>query len=150
MKTKKAMSRSENMARIKNKDTKPELYIRKLLWSVGFRYKLHSKSLPGKPDLYFPKYKAVVFVNGCFWHLHEGCRFATFPSKNHDFWKEKLLSNSARDKKTYLELEEMGIRVFLVWGCEIKQMKKDENYRDLLLSKIKSFILDTDNSCAFE
>lgn len=144
MKKNNAMSRSENMARIKHKDTKPELYIRKLLWRAGFRYKLHSKSLPGKPDLYFPKYKAVIFVNGCFWHLHENCRFAAFPKTNNNFWKKKLLSNSERDKKTYLELEEMDIRVFLVWGCEIKQMKKDENYRDLLLAKIKSFIINID------
>lgn len=145
MNKKNAMSRSENMARIKSKDTKLELYIRKTLWNEGFRYKLHSRTLPGKPDLYLSKYKVAIFVNGCFWHLHEGCRFATFPKKNHEFWKNKLLSNRERDKHTFLRLKELGVRVFIVWGCEVKEMLKSESYRDMYLSQIKSFILESDS-----
>lgn len=120
------MTRSENMARVKNKNTQPEVYLRKLLWHRGFRYRLNYKSLPGSPDIYIPKYKAAIFVNGCFWHMHENCRYASIPKNNHDFWKNKLEGNVQRDKQNYIKLESMGINVIVVWGCEIKQMMKDK------------------------
>ena len=120
------MTRSENMARVKNKNTKPEVYLRKLLWRRGFRYRLNYKGLPGSPDIYIPKYKAAIFVNGCFWHMHENCRYASIPKNNHDFWKNKLEGNVQRDKQNYIKLESMGINVIVVWGCEIKQMMKDK------------------------
>lgn len=120
------MTRSENMARVKSKNTKPEVYLRKLLWHRGFRYRLNYKSLPGSPDIYIPKYKAAIFVNGCFWHMHENCRYASIPKNNHDFWKNKLEGNVQRDKQNYIKLESMGINVIVVWGCEIKQMMKDK------------------------
>ena len=120
------MTRSENMARVKSKNTKPEVYLRKLLWHRGFRYRLNYKSLPGSPDIYIPKYKAAIFVNGCFWHMHENCRYASIPRNNHDFWKNKLEGNVQRDKQNYIKLESMGINVIVVWGCEIKQMMKDK------------------------
>ena len=87
MKKIKPMTRSENMARVKNKNTQPEVYLRKLLWHMGFRYRLNYKSLPGSPDIYIPKYKVAIFVNGCFWHMHENCKYASIPKNNHDFGK---------------------------------------------------------------
>ena len=120
------MTRSENMARVKNKNTQPEVYLRKLLWHRGFRYRLNYKSLPGSPDIYISKYKIAIFVNGCFWHMHENCRYASIPKNNHDFWKNKLEGNVQRDKQNYIKLESMGIDVIMVWGCEIKQMMKDK------------------------
>lgn len=126
MKKNKPMTRSENMARVKSKNTKPEVFLRKLLWHKGFRYRLNYKELPGSPDLYIPKYKVAIFVNGCFWHMHENCRYSSIPKNNHDFWKNKLEGNVERDKQNYIKLENMGIKVIVVWGCEIKQMMKDE------------------------
>ena len=126
MKKSKPMTRSENMAKVKNKNTQPEVYLRKLLWHRGFRYRLNYKSLPGSPDIYISKYKIAIFVNGCFWHMHENCRYASIPKNNHDFWKNKLEGNVQRDKQNYIKLESMGINVIVVWGCEIKQMMKDK------------------------
>lgn len=126
MKKSKPMTRSENMAKVKNKNTQPEVYLRKLLWHRGFRYRLNYKSLPGSPDIYISKYKIAIFVNGCFWHMHENYRYASIPKNNHDFWKNKLEGNVQRDKQNYIKLESMGINVIVVWGCEIKQMMKDK------------------------
>lgn len=128
MKKKKPMTRSQNMARVKSKNTKPEVFLRKFLWHKGFRYRLNYKELPGSPDLYIPKYKVAIFVNGCFWHMHENCRYSSIPKNNHDFWKNKLEGNVERDKQNYSKLERMGIKVIVVWGCEIKQMMKDEDF----------------------
>ena len=126
MKKKKPMTRSQNMARVKSKNTKPEVLLRKLLWHKGFRYRLNYKELPGSPDLYIPKYRVAIFVNGCFWHMHENCRYSSIPKSNYEFWKNKLEGNVERDKKNYAQLESMGIKVIVVWGCEIKRMMKDE------------------------
>ena len=140
MKKKKPMTRSQNMARVKSKNTKPEDFMRKLLWHKGFRYRLNYKELPGSPDLYIPKYKVAIFVNGCFWHMHENCRYSSIPKNNHDFWKNKLEGNVERDRENYAQLESMGIKVIVVWGCEIKQMMKDEiilkQYMDTIVYEI--------------
>ncbi|MFY1027321.1 very short patch repair endonuclease [Actinobacillus seminis] len=126
MKKNKLMTRSENMARVKSKNTKPEIFLRKLLWHKGFRYRVNYKNLPGSPDIYLPKYKTAIFVNGCFWHMHENCKYSSIPKNNHEFWKNKLEGNVERDKKNYTQLESVGIKVIVVWGCKIKQMMKDE------------------------
>ena len=126
MKKSKPMTRSENMARVKSKNTKPEIFLRKLLWPKGFRYRVNYKNLPGSPDIYLPKYKTAIFVNGCFWHMHENCKYSSIPKSNYEFWKNKLEGNVERDKKNYAQLESMGIKVIVVWGCEIKEILKDQ------------------------
>ena len=125
MKKNMPMTRSQNMARVKNKNTKPEIFLRKLLWHKGFRYRVNYKNLPGSPDIYLSKYRTAIFVNGCFWHMHENCKYSSIPKNNHQFWKNKLEGNVERDKKNYARLESMGIKVIVVWGCEIKRMMKD-------------------------
>ena len=143
MKKSKPMTRSENMARVKNKNTKPEVYLRKLLWHRGFRYRLNYKDLPGSPDIYIPKYKIAIFVNGCFWHMHENCKYASIPKNNHDFWKSKLEGNVQRDKQNYIKLESMGINVIVVWGCEIKQMMKDKMIEKEKMDYLANHIFST-------
>lgn len=124
-------TRSRMMSGIRGKNTKPELIVRKALHRAGLRFRLHAK-LPGKPDLVFPKYQAVVFVHGCFWHRHEGCRFATTPASNSAFWQEKFTSNMHRDAKVKQQLEALGWRVFIVWACNL-----DQNHLDRIAAKIK-------------
>ena len=112
--------RQLNMRNIKGKDTKPEILLRRALHARGLRYRLHCRELPGSPDLVFPKYRAVVFVHGCFWHRH-GCKYTSTPSTHRDFWEQKFLKNVKRDEKAVKELEQMGWRVFIVWECQIKK-----------------------------
>ena len=116
--------RSFNMSRIKSKDTRPELVIRKWLWASGYRYRLHRKDLAGRPDITLPKYKAVLFVHGCFWHRH-GCRLTTTPSSRREFWLAKLEANAERDRANIDTLMKGGWRVMIVWECNI--MGKNSN-----------------------
>ena len=127
--------RSWNMSRIRSKDTKPELHLRKALHRMGFRYRLHDRKLPGSPDLVFPKYKAVIFVHGCFWHRH-GCKWTTIPSSRKYFWNAKFAANVERDSKNVRELEALGWRVLIVWECEL--LKRDNND---LLEKLKNDLI---------
>jgi len=113
--------RSYNMSRVKNKNTKPEQLVRKSLFKLGYRYRKNDKRLPGKPDIYLPKYKAVIFVNGCFWHGHPGCKKSKLPETNHKFWKDKINKNIERDRRNIKILEEMGLLVIIIWECEIKK-----------------------------
>lgn len=113
-------TRSRMMSSIHGKNTKPELLVRKYLHNRGVRFRLHVKELLGKPDLVFPKYKAVVFVHGCFWHQHSGCKYATTPSSREDFWTNKLSENVARDSYQIAALHGLGWRVFVVWECELR------------------------------
>jgi len=115
--------RSERMSRIRGKDSQPELALRRVLHRLGLRYRLHATNLPGKPDLVFPRYKAVVFVHGCFWHRHRGCKIATTPKSNTPFWVEKFDKNVARDSRVTTTLEKLGWRVFVVWECELTPTK---------------------------
>ncbi|MFA0888188.1 MAG: very short patch repair endonuclease [Synergistales bacterium] len=114
-------TRSRIMASVRQKNTGPEMLVRKTLHRMGLRYRLHDKKLPGSPDLVFPRFSAVIFVHGCFWHRHEGCRYATTPSSSKEFWKAKFEANKARDRKNYALLEKMGWRVLVVWECTIKK-----------------------------
>ena len=118
--------RSYNMSRIRGKNTKPEELVRKYLFSQGFRYRKNDARLPGKPDIVLPKYKTVIFVNGCFWHAHEGCKYFVWPKNNAEFWKKKIEGNIARDKKTRQQLEDLGWKVLIVWECELKQNRQEE------------------------
>jgi DNA mismatch endonuclease (patch repair protein) len=113
------------MRAVKGRDTKPEITLRKQLHALGYRYRLNAKDLPGKPDLVFPKYKAVLFVHGCFWHGHKCKRGARQPKQNADYWKEKIARNKARDKKNAAALEKLGWRVITVWECELKTLDPD-------------------------
>lgn len=113
-------ARSQNMAHIPSKNTKPEDTVRKYLFSHGFRYRKNVASLPGKPGIVLPKYKTVVFVNGCFWHGHEGCKWFVPPKTNTEFWNAKFKYNIERDKRNYSLLSEMGWKVMIVWECEIR------------------------------
>jgi DNA mismatch endonuclease (patch repair protein) len=116
-------TRSRMMAGIQGKNTKPELLVRKYLHARGLRYRLHAKELPGKPDLVLPKFKAVVFVHGCFWHQHSGCKYATTPSSRPGYWANKLSENVARDAYQIAALRDLGWRVFVVWECELRNAK---------------------------
>lgn len=135
---KRPMTRSENMARVKSKGTKPEIFLRKKLWHEGFRYRINYKKLPGSPDIYIPKYKTAIFVNGCFWHMHENCKYSSIPKNNHEFWKKKLTGNVKRDRENYKKLEDMGIKVIVVWGCEIKKIEKDNSMLRQIVDQIVS------------
>jgi DNA mismatch endonuclease, patch repair protein len=112
-------TRSRMMAGIKGKDTSPELQIRRVLHSHGFRYRLHVKTLPGKPDIVLPKYRTAIFVHGCFWHQHPGCKRAVMPASNARFWKVKLDGNTRRDVHNIRELERLGWQCLVVWECEL-------------------------------
>lgn len=112
--------RSWMMARIRGKNTKPEKSVRSLLHGMGYRFRLHGKRLPGKPDIVLPKHKVVIFVHGCFWHGHEGCKRATLPTTRQDFWNKKISGNKERDRRNITALEALGYRCLIVWQCEIK------------------------------
>ncbi len=113
--------RSWNMSRIKCKDTRIEVAVRKRLFSLGYRYRKNDKRLPGKPDIVLPKYKTVIFIHGCFWHLHSNCKIARIPKSNTDFWIDKLNRNVEKDQKNRQQLEDAGWKVIIIWECEIEK-----------------------------
>lgn len=113
-------TRSRMMSGIRGKDTRPEMMVRKGLHRLGFRFRLHNRNLPGKPDLVLPKRAAVVFVHGCYWHRHQGCRYATTPSTRPEFWQAKFQGNVERDRRNQRELMKAGWRVFIVWECALR------------------------------
>ena len=129
------------MSRIKGKDTKPEMLVRKYLHAQGLRYRLHSAGLPGKPDIVLPKYKTVVFVHGCFWHRHEGCRYFVVPKTRTEFWMNKIGRNVANYEKQQAALIAAGWRVLTIWECELKPAVRDENMANLLANIIGDVIL---------
>ena len=129
--------RSERMSRIRGKDTRPEVALRKVLHSLGLRYRLHGSGLPGKPDLVFARYKAVVFVHGCFWHRHGGCAIATTPKSNTAFWLDKFSKNVARDVRVIQALQGLGWRVFVAWECELGSASKAQATGETLAQRIR-------------
>jgi len=126
--------RSQVMARILSKNTQPEQRVRKILFAMGYRYRLNVKGLPGKPDIVLRKYNTVIFVHGCFWHLHSKCRDGTIPKTRTDYWREKLLNNKARDEQHIRELRDQGWKVLVLWECEI------ENNPEKVIAKLKGFL----------
>ena len=120
------------MSHVRGKDTKPEVMVRQYLFANGFRYRLYRKDLPGKPDIVLPKYKTVIFINGCFWHGHSGCKYATIPEANHDFWLAKISGNIERDKSNHAKLFELGWKVIEIWQCELKPKFREQTQNNLL------------------
>ncbi len=131
-------TRSRMMAGIKGKDTKPELVLRRALHARGFRYRLHSKNVPGRPDLVFPKHHAIVFVHGCFWHRHERCRYTTTPSTRPEFWQAKFDANVIRDAAIRGQLIEAGWRVATVWECSLRKTDQLAKTVELLAAWLPS------------
>ena len=130
-------TRSYNMSQIKGKDTKPEILVRKYLFSKGLRFRKNDKRYPGSPDVVLPKYNTIVFVHGCFWHLHDGCKYAVMPKSNVDYWEKKLYGNIERDKRNQKLLENMGWTVITVWECQLKKDKQEQTLKELY-NQIKS------------
>lgn len=123
--------RHNNMASVRSKGTKPEILVRKFLWRHGFRYRLNNPRLPGHPDIVLHKYRTCIFVNGCFWHGHEGCKYAHLPATNHDFWKKKIEKNKKRDKQEQQQLAKMGWHSITVWECELKPKVREKTLSSL-------------------
>lgn len=119
-------TRSRMMSGIRGRDTRPEMTLRRALHAAGFRYRLHVRCLPGRPDLVLPKYSAVCLVHGCYWHRHTGCRYATTPTTRPEFWEEKFRSNMERDKRQHRQLQDMGWRVAVIWECAVRPKKEDQ------------------------
>lgn len=130
-------TRSYNMSQIKGKNTKPEETVRKYLFGRGLRYRKNDKRLPGHPDIVLPKYKTVVLVNGCFWHVHEGCKYFKWPKSNVEFWKNKLTENRRRDVVKIQALKELDWKVIVVWECELKGDNQTTRLNKLYLEIIQ-------------
>jgi DNA mismatch endonuclease (patch repair protein) len=127
------IERSERMSRVRDRDTKPEIRVRKALFALGYRFRLHSRLLPGRPDIVFPSRKKAILIHGCFWHLHQPCTHYRFPLTRVKFWREKLIKNRLRDARVAKELKKAGWRSFIVWECELKNF-------DLLIKRIERFL----------
>ena len=134
--------RHNNMAAIHGKDTKPEMVVRKWLWRHGYRYRLNHPRLPGKPDIVMRKYRTCIFVNGCFWHGHEGCRYYTIPKTNTEFWVNKVKRNKERDVKVQHELAAMGWHSITIWECELKPKVREKTLESLAYTLNKIFLQD--------
>ena len=134
--------RHNNMAAIHGKDTKPEMVVRRYLWGHGYRYRLNHPRLPGKPDIVMRKYRTCIFVNGCFWHGHEGCRYYTIPKTNTEFWVNKVKRNKERDVKVQHELAAMGWHCITIWECELKPKVREKTLESLTFTLNRFFLQD--------
>lgn len=133
-------ARSLNMRHIKSKNTKPEMYFRKLLFSKGYRYRVGAKNIPGHPDIFLRKYKAAVFIHGCFWHRHRGCKYAYMPKTRVEFWQRKFDANIKRDSIVMSELKEKKVRCLIIWECTIRKMLKDADFEKQILLHSEEFL----------
>lgn len=133
-------ARSKNMAAIRSKDTKPEIYLRSLLFSKGYRYRKNTSAVYGHPDMFLLKHHVAIFVHGCFWHRHSGCKYAYNPKSRVDFWNEKFATNIKRDAIVQSELEKQGIRQVVIWECTVKKSMKDNSEEVAMLSALQSFL----------
>ncbi len=143
------ITRSYNMSRIRAKDSEPEETVRKYLFSKGFRYRKNDKRFPGKPDIVLPKYKTIIFVNGCFWHGHNACKDFIMPKSNVKYWETKIRNNIERDRKNISQLEKLGWNVITVWECQLKKAFK-ENTLNLLTEMIKNNASNSTLSTKFD
>lgn len=125
------VTRSYNMSRIRSRNTKPEMIVRKFLFSKGFRYRLHNKTLSGTPDMVFLKYKTVIFVHGCFWHGHEGCKYFVVPGTRTEWWMEKISRTKELDRQNYDALRKLGWKIITVFECELKPVNKEKTLNSL-------------------
>ena len=132
--------RSQNMSAIRSKDTKPEIYLRKLLFAEGYRYRIAEKSIPGHPDMFLRKYNTAIFVHGCFWHRHQGCKYAYTPKSRVEFWQKKFDDNVRRDAVVRTALQENNIKCLIVWECTIKQMMKNSDIERRIINECRSFL----------
>lgn len=123
--------RSYTMSRIRSKDSQPEVIVRKALFANGFRFRIHVKKLVGKPDIVLPKYKTIIFVNGCFWHAHEGCKYNKMPQSRQEYWIPKIMKTIERDKRNKIELENLGWEIITLWECQLEKEKKDSTLNNL-------------------
>jgi len=139
-------TRSKIMACIHANDTKPEMIVRHYLFAQGFRYRLHVHTMPGSPDIVLRKYRTAIFVNGCFWHGHEGCKYYSIPKTNTDFWKTKIERNKARDEKDAEELKKMGWNVIRIWECQLKPKVRGEYLNSLNLALNKALLMKWEDS----
>ena len=130
--------RHRNMVAVHSSYTRPELKLRRALWCLGFRYRVNEKQLPGKPDIVLPKYRTVVFINGCFWHGHQDCRYYTVPKTNTDFWVAKVARNKERDQEVWRKLEAKGWYVIIVWECQLKKGRIDETVERVAAEIVKN------------
>ena len=136
--------RHKNMAAVRSKDTKPEMVVRKYLWSRGFRYRVNNPRLPGHPDIVLRKYHTCIFVNGCFWHGHEGCKYFRMPKTNTEFWERKISRNRERDREEQKQLARMGWHCITVWECELKGERREKTLESLEFTLNHIFIQDRD------
>lgn len=130
--------RSYNMSQIRSTNSKPEIMVRKYLFSKGMRYRKNVKTLPGKPDIVLPKYKTIVFVNGCFWHGHKNCKYFVMPKSNIEFWNEKISGNISRDEEIHRKLSAAGWNVIVVWECELKKDKRENTLEYLYYNILRN------------
>ena len=133
--------RSKNMSAIRSRDTKPEVYLRKLLFAEGYRYRIAEKSVPGHPDIFLRKYNTAIFVHGCFWHRHQGWKYAYTPKSRIDFWQKKFADNVKRDAAVKDELRKQNIKCLIVWECTIKRMMKTPKAESEIIKRCIDFML---------
>lgn len=139
-----AEQRSKNMAAIRSKNTKPEIYFRKLLFSRGYRYRINSKQVSGHPDIFLKKYNTAIFIHGCFWHRHENCKYAYTPKSNVEFWNKKFDANIRRDAVVQEELRAGGIKCLIVWECTVRQMEKNKEVCEKYMEMVGDFLESTE------